>query len=184
VLSVALLGCVGSPTTVDTGAFEPDCRAGPLEVRVGTGSTGFEPLLDGDPIEIAALGRGAFAVIAAGRFDGTDGELALSPSVDDAELGLLGGDRDPVYVALAGHEACTGWYLDTDRGTLRSRCAAGYEPACEGQVAYVCSLAGRGLGLSIAAADLDGERTAAGEVTGPAALAPEIRDACLAAGGT
>jgi hypothetical protein len=171
-VTIPLLGCAPpAPYVPDDYAivnrFALDC---PVQVEVGTGQTGYEPLTDGDEVIIVSGSRSGFYVPVAGQVSGTGTAVVVRTELRD-------GDR-PASVepstwatVLADYEPCRGGtfsgqraYLSTDSSPLE-----------------LCALDGAPLRLSIAVTDLEDPSSAAtGEVEVVAVADDWLRERCAA----
>lgn len=136
-----------------------DCNDGPVGVEIGTGTTSFRPLADGDDVTMVFGPQGGWHIDVAARIDGIGPDVAIRPSASRIADALpLAGDQASSFVALTDYEAgaCQGDAIGI-RAFLDD--ATPDEPYAD----FICSLDGASLSLVVEVSDF-GSRTATDEI--------------------
>jgi hypothetical protein len=127
-------------------------------------------LVEGDSVTIVHGPKGGWHIEVGGLVEHSETEIAIRPTITVPDLGDLqiSGTQQPSYYALVGYDAavCQGTFYNV-RAFVDAESDVGADPQ-----AFVCSLAGRSLVMSVVVEDIVSGRSAAGEVAVVAELDP------------
>ena len=146
----------------DTGGPE-GCLADDLGLSLGTGVLEYSPVSENDDITIVHGPQGGWHIDVAGRLSNTGQEVSIAPTVTLLETGdQLAGDQNPSLQAIVDYDAdaCTGDFFGL-RAFIDDFSPQDDLP----YQAFVCSLGGKQLALSVRVTDFATNRTVVEEVT-------------------
>jgi hypothetical protein len=178
-----LLGSIGAGCSgkgpddgADSGGTD-GCASGDITVDAGTGTDTYQPLIDGDTVTLVHGPQGGWHVETGGLVDRSESEVSIMPQVTVPDLGDLriAGDQEPTYIALVGYDdtKCQGTFsdvnafIDTEAGTT----------GLDDQ-AFICSLVGKTLMVTVTVSDILSGRTGADTVSVIAQPDPVDVDVC------